>query len=163
SRSVGGGGFGAFAQPARRMVAKTTAGSRGELIPDIGYDGRWRMGSATRFRSRRRSPASPGERLARNASPVTSTKKRLTGETWFPPCFAPGRNRTCDLSLRRRTLYPLSYGRRRRLSVPPRLSTSAAAGGLTAAAPGAGLRNQIDRRSDARSADLRALSGRRTL
>ena len=25
---------------------------------------------------------------------------------------APGRNRTCDLSLRRRTLYPLSYGRR---------------------------------------------------
>ena len=24
---------------------------------------------------------------------------------------APGRNRTCDLSLRRRTLYPLSYGR----------------------------------------------------
>src|SRR5438552_11072427 len=77
--------------------------------------------------------------------------------------YAPGRNRTCDLSLRRRTLYPLSYGRRRRLSVPPRLSTSAAAGGLTAAAPGAGLRNQIDRRSDARSADLRALSGRRTL
>jgi hypothetical protein len=28
---------------------------------------------------------------------------------------APGRNRTCDLSLRRRTLYPLSYGRRSRL------------------------------------------------
>ena len=27
---------------------------------------------------------------------------------------APGRNRTCDLSLRRRTLYPLSYGRKRR-------------------------------------------------
>src|SRR5581483_1057197 len=30
---------------------------------------------------------------------------------------APGRNRTCDLSLRRRTLYPLSYGRRRLPSV----------------------------------------------
>ena len=25
---------------------------------------------------------------------------------------APGRNRTCDLALRRRALYPLSYGRR---------------------------------------------------
>ena len=25
--------------------------------------------------------------------------------------FAPGRNRTCDLALRRRALYPLSYGR----------------------------------------------------
>jgi hypothetical protein len=24
---------------------------------------------------------------------------------------APGRNRTCDLALRRRALYPLSYGR----------------------------------------------------
>jgi hypothetical protein len=28
---------------------------------------------------------------------------------------APGKIRTCDLSLRRRALYPLSYGRRRRL------------------------------------------------
>jgi hypothetical protein len=31
------------------------------------------------------------------------------------PCsqavYAPGRNRTCDLALRRRTLYPLSYRR----------------------------------------------------
>jgi hypothetical protein len=26
---------------------------------------------------------------------------------------APGRNRTCDLALRRRALYPLSYGRSR--------------------------------------------------
>ncbi len=26
-------------------------------------------------------------------------------------CDAPGRNRTCDLALRRRALYPLSYGR----------------------------------------------------
>jgi hypothetical protein len=26
-------------------------------------------------------------------------------------CYAPGRNRTCDLALRRRTLYPLSYRR----------------------------------------------------
>jgi hypothetical protein len=25
--------------------------------------------------------------------------------------YAPGRNRTCDLALRRRALYPLSYGR----------------------------------------------------
>ena len=25
--------------------------------------------------------------------------------------YAPGRNRTCDLALRRRTLYPLSYRR----------------------------------------------------
>ena len=31
---------------------------------------------------------------------------------------APGRNRTCDLALRRRTLYPLSY-RRVGLSLPP--------------------------------------------
>ena len=30
---------------------------------------------------------------------------------------APGRNRTCGLALRRRTLYPLSYGRGE-LSVP---------------------------------------------
>ena len=30
---------------------------------------------------------------------------------------APGRNRTCDLSLRRRTLYPLSYGRRGEVQV----------------------------------------------
>src|SRR4029077_15739366 len=29
-------------------------------------------------------------------------------------CYAPGTIRTCDLSLRRRALYPLSYGRRRR-------------------------------------------------
>jgi hypothetical protein len=29
-----------------------------------------------------------------------------------PPCrYAPGRNRTYDLALRRRALYPLSYGR----------------------------------------------------
>ena len=27
--------------------------------------------------------------------------------------YAPGRNRTCDLALRRRALYPLSYGRLR--------------------------------------------------
>ena len=31
---------------------------------------------------------------------------------------APGRNRTCDLSLRRRTLYPLSYGRGEALVYP---------------------------------------------
>src|SRR5215468_10146115 len=30
---------------------------------------------------------------------------------------APGRNRTCDLALRRRALYPLSYGRRGRPSL----------------------------------------------
>ena len=29
-----------------------------------------------------------------------------------PTRNAPGRNRTCDLALRRRALYPLSYGRR---------------------------------------------------
>src|ERR1700720_961332 len=34
---------------------------------------------------------------------------------WAPD--APGRNRTCGLALRRRTLYPLSYGRGER-SVP---------------------------------------------
>jgi hypothetical protein len=31
---------------------------------------------------------------------------------------APGRIRTCDLSLRRRTLYPLSYGRGERAVYP---------------------------------------------
>ena len=35
------------------------------------------------------------------------------------PRDAPGRNRTCDLSLRRRTLYPLSYGRGQVTSVAP--------------------------------------------
>ena len=40
----------------------------------------------------------------------------LSGQLEFHPSSAtarnaPGRNRTCDLSLRRRTLYPLSYGR----------------------------------------------------
>src|SRR5262245_61344498 len=44
-----------------------------------------------------------------------------TAQKSFPPAFreiaasqsryAPGRNRTCDLALRRRTLYPLSYRR----------------------------------------------------
>ena len=32
--------------------------------------------------------------------------------------YAPGKIRTCDLSLRRRALYPLSYGRRRRRCDP---------------------------------------------
>ncbi len=36
---------------------------------------------------------------------------------------APGRNRTCDLALRRRALYPLSY-RRSRLSLVIRLKTA---------------------------------------
>ena len=50
-------------------------------------------------------------------------KKGALGGTWFPPkselfglrpksnASAPGRIRTSDLALRRRALYPLSYGR----------------------------------------------------
>src|SRR2546423_5677440 len=34
-------------------------------------------------------------------------------------CHAPGRIRTCDLALRRRALYPLSYGRGEGLVYPP--------------------------------------------
>ena len=49
-------------------------------------------------------PSSPAEQNA-----------RLDLGKWAPterPCDdAPGTIRTCDLSLRRRTLYPLSYGR----------------------------------------------------
>ena len=36
-----------------------------------------------------------------------------------PACYAPGRNRTYDLALRRRALYPLSYGRRGGASLAP--------------------------------------------
>ena len=39
---------------------------------------------------------------------------------------APGRNRTYDLALRRRTLYPLSYGRDARDRSIPRLQGAAA-------------------------------------
>jgi hypothetical protein len=46
--------------------------------------------------SRRPSPPAPGGRKARVS--------RASGS-------APGTIRTCDLPLRRRTLYPLSYGR----------------------------------------------------
>jgi hypothetical protein len=36
---------------------------------------------------------------------------RAEREPDFGPKSAPGRIRTCDLALRRRALYPLSYGR----------------------------------------------------
>src|SRR5262249_26217998 len=56
------------------------------------------------------------------ARPFAAPLTRLTHATMRCPrsCVglcAPGRNRTCDLSLRRRTLYPLSYGRRGGTSV----------------------------------------------
>jgi hypothetical protein len=38
---------------------------------------------------------------------------------------APGRNRTCDLALRRRALYPLSYRRRRAQSTEAQAWTTA--------------------------------------
>jgi hypothetical protein len=40
-----------------------------------------------------------------------AVRKGFAGEPLVPPLFAPGRIRTSDLALRRRALYPLSYGR----------------------------------------------------
>src|SRR6266550_7464302 len=56
----------------------------------------------------RLSPPGPAERHHHGAA----QRRRMSFG------YAPGRNRTCDLALRRRTLYPLSY-RRGRISVAP--------------------------------------------
>jgi Protein of unknown function (DUF2568) len=49
-----------------------------------------------------------------------------------PAAHAPGRNRTFDLALRRRALYPLSYGRGDRGSVVDPLAASAILPGVAA-------------------------------
>src|SRR5687767_6034437 len=54
-----------------------------------------------------------GER-ARVKDPAASSVSRGQGPRRPRRRGAPGRNRTCDLALRRRTLYPLSYRRARR-------------------------------------------------
>ena len=64
-------------------------------------------------------PASPAPRL----SDVAGTRRRN----------APGRNRTCDLALRRRALYPLSYGRAGRRKCRRVGERARSAGGPTAA------------------------------
>src|SRR6266576_4494177 len=56
----------------------------------------------------RLSPPGPAERHHHGAA----QRRRMSFG------YAPGRNRTCDLALRRRTLYPLSY-RRGTISVAP--------------------------------------------
>ena len=50
-----------------------------------------------------------GDSLERNAD---ESRKASEGGG-LSADIAPGRNRTCDLALRRRALYPLSYGRSR--------------------------------------------------
>src|SRR4051812_35536207 len=69
--------------------------------------------------------------MTRNGSTTPFPKELTTPPTWSSqtsrgscgskvrsrPFSAPGRNRTCDLSLRRRALYPLSYGRGEPLSL----------------------------------------------
>jgi integrase len=47
----------------------------------------------------------------RGAAPPRSRGRRRMGTTSGASSDAPGRIRTCDLALRRRALYPLSYGR----------------------------------------------------
>ena len=69
-------------------------------------------------------PAAPGLEMAvggrRALQRPTSSLNRRSLQTPNPApakanLHAPGKIRTCDLSLRRRALYPLSYGRRGRL------------------------------------------------
>ena len=42
---------------------------------------------------------------------LAERRSKQGGVATVPRVYAPGRIRTCDLSLRRRALYPLSYGR----------------------------------------------------
>jgi hypothetical protein len=55
-----------------------------------------------------------GQRFGRGdlSSPATSSSTPQIRSHKRIPQHAPGKIRTCDLSLRRRALYPLSYGRR---------------------------------------------------
>ena len=50
------------------------------------------------------------------------TSSERNGDWWTPRC-ARGRIRTCDLPLRRRLLYPLSYAGRTRTNQPGRAGT----------------------------------------
>ncbi len=60
---------------------------------------------------------------------------------WRKPArYAPGRNRTCDLALRRRALYPLSYGRGGAASVVDGGGALAFAAGGRLCRPGGQLR-----------------------
>jgi hypothetical protein len=72
-------------------------------------------GISTSWRRRygrcRRATGDAGER-------VVNRSRQQPSNPWSEAVYAPGRNRTCDLALRRRTLYPLSY-RRDAVSVAP--------------------------------------------
>jgi hypothetical protein len=62
-------------------------------------------GDNGRIVTRTRSRSSPSGGRCFSAPPISRSRAGSEREN------APGRIRTCDLSLRRRALYPLSYGR----------------------------------------------------
>ena len=59
----------------------------------------------------------------RRSQPTTAGSAARSGCTGTRVGNAPGRNRTYDLALRRRALYPLSYGRRRAKCSPPMVAS----------------------------------------
>src|SRR5215213_481072 len=73
------------------------------------------------IRPSRRPPTSTSTGTSRSLRQPSARFRRARNSESFPPSFqqipanrggdAPGRNRTCDLALRRRALYPLSYRR----------------------------------------------------
>src|SRR5207302_4836517 len=73
------------------------------------------------------------EQDLRSALPTRHEFQRLT--TALRRLNAPGRNRTCDLALRRRTLYPLSYRRRDQGSLASVGAEASAGGGDLRCAP----------------------------
>ena len=61
-------------------------------------------------RRKSRSGTGPARRALSRPSDTTDPRFQAV-PAWPAALNAPGRNRTCDLALRRRALYPLSYGR----------------------------------------------------
>src|SRR5919106_2625462 len=96
-----------------RLCLPSAQGRRAISSPSLGR--RLAKGPTERPRG---SPQTYGERPRGKdpaASDVRRPAKRPPAKSARPD--APGRNRTCGLALRRRTLYPLSY-RRARISLP---------------------------------------------
>ena len=68
----------------------------------------WRGDVLPRLMNTRRGPL---KCLHRTAKPCICRALHVLHVLQLVPAYAPGRNRTCDLALRRRALYPLSYWR----------------------------------------------------
>ena len=62
------------------------------------------------FFSRKAGEGSEATRMSRARRTVNRSRQH-SRIPFNEAVYAPGRNRTCDLALRRRTLYPLSYRR----------------------------------------------------